>query len=60
MTTIKVVNTAGEGRNGLVNKLLTAFIQNKVAVRPGVAVLLLGDDAKNYLASKKEAKKYDK
>ena len=54
MTTIKVVNTAGEGRNGLVNKLLTAFIQNKVAVRPGVAVLLLGDDAKNYLASKKK------
>jgi len=56
MTTIKVESIAGEGRNGLVNKLLAAFIQNRVAVRPGVAVLLLGDDAKNYLASKKDAK----
>lgn len=52
MTTIKVENIAGEGRNGLVNKLLAAFIQDRVAVRPGVAVLLLGDDAKNYLASR--------
>ena len=56
MTMIKVESILGEGRNGLVNKLLAAFIQNRVAVRPGVAVLLLGDDAKNYLASKNDAK----
>ena len=55
MTMIKVESILGEGRNGLVDKLLAAFIQNRVAVKPGAAVLLLGDEAKNYLASKKNA-----
>jgi len=53
MSTVTVDIKPKDGRSGLLTTLHLAFIRDKVVVREGTCVLLLGSEALEYIARNK-------